>query len=82
LELRHPGGWSGPVDLGVLFERYSDRATIKEIGDLQMYGGLEVHTLRNRVLPPELTNIDGIVQRQAIYDLLQIYTAASPASRS
>ena len=77
LELRHPDGWTGPVDLGVLFERNSDRATIKEIGDLQMYGGLEVHTLRNRSLPPELMNIDGIVQRQAIYDLLQIYTASS-----
>ncbi len=77
LELRHPGGWKGPVDLGVLFERYSDRATIKEIGDLQMHGGLEEHTLRNRLLPPELANIDGIVQRQAIYDLLQIYTAPS-----
>ena len=77
LELRHPGGWTGPADLGVLFERYSDRATIKEIGDLEMHGGLEVHTLRNRFLPPELTNIDGIVQRQAIYDLLQIYTDSS-----
>jgi len=81
LEHRHPGGWTGPVDLGVLFERYSDHATIKEIGDLQMYGGLEVHTLRNRSLPPELASIDGKVQRQAIYDLLQIY-AASSAPRS
>lgn len=77
LELRHPGGWTAPVDLGVSLERYSDRATIKEIGDLRMYGGLEVHTLRNRVLPQELANIESTVQRQVIYDLLQIYSASS-----
>jgi hypothetical protein len=77
LELRHHSGWAGPVDLGVLFERYSDRATIKEIGDLQMYGGLEVHIVRNRVLPPELANIESTVQRRSIYDLLQIYTASA-----
>jgi hypothetical protein len=81
LELRHRSGWTGPVDLGVLFERYSDRATITEIGDLRMYGGLEVHTLRNRVLPPELATIESTVQRRVIYDLLQIYTVP-PATHS
>jgi hypothetical protein len=79
VELRHSNGWSGTADLGVLYERYSDRATIKEIGDLRLYGGLEVHTLRKRVLPPELMRVESSVERQTLYDLLQIYRASPPS---
>lgn len=77
LEVRHPGGWSGTVDLGVMFERNSDRAIIKEIGDLSMHGGLETHILGNRPLPAELSRLNATLPRQAIFDGLYIY----PGSR-
>ncbi len=79
VELRHDSGWSGAADLGVLYERYGDRATIKEIGDLRLYGGLEVHTLRKRVLPPALMRVESSMQRRTLYDLLQIYRASPPS---
>ena len=73
LEARHPSGWTGPVDLGVMFERNSDRAIIKEIGDLSTHGGLETHTIGARPLPPQLARVEAVVRRAEIYDLLQIY---------
>lgn len=72
LRVQHPNGWAGPVDLGVLFERTSDRANIKEIGDLHFCGGLETHMGNARPLPPELMRVNSSLERRAVYDLLQI----------
>jgi hypothetical protein len=73
LEVRHAGNWTGTVDLGVMFERNSDRAIIKEIGDLSTHGGLETHSLGNRQLPEEFSRINTTVPRQVIFDRLNIY---------
>jgi hypothetical protein len=81
LQVRHPRGWTAQVDLGIMFERNSDRAIIKEIGDLSTFGALETHSLGMRTLPPELARVDTTVRRQEVYDLLNIYKH-SQGSRS
>jgi hypothetical protein len=73
LVVRHANGWKGVADIGIQFEPNTDRAVIKEIGDLHPCGGLETHTLSERTLPVELSVPGSTVKRQWIYDLLQIY---------
>jgi hypothetical protein len=75
----HSIGWDGGVDIGVMFERNTDRAVIKEIGDLHLFGGLETHSLGARRLPADLSRPGAIVKRQSIYDQLQI-PCGSPAT--
>jgi hypothetical protein len=72
LTARHSNGWSGEVDLGIMFERNTDRALIKEVGDLHSFGGLETHSLGARTLPVDLGRPGNLVNRQSIYDQLQI----------
>jgi hypothetical protein len=78
LTARHNNGWEGRVDLGVMFERTADRALIKEIGDLQLFGGLETHSPGARMLPADLGCPGNFVNLQSIYDQLQI-PCGSPA---
>lgn len=79
---RHPNGWEGCVDLGVQFEQHGETAIIKEIGDLHLSGGLESHVLNNRRLPPELSIPGTTVNRQQIYNLLQIYQETEGSTHS
>jgi hypothetical protein len=74
LRLKHPKGWTGKVDLGVQFERCSNRAIIKEIGDLHPFGGLETHMGNSRHLPEELMRNGSSIERSRLYELLDIPT--------
>jgi len=72
LRVQHANGWTGSADLGLLYARCGTTAVIKEIGDLRDFGGLETHMADGRVLPQELMRVDGTIERQVVYDLLEI----------
>ncbi len=79
LHVRHPNGWTGSVDLGVLFERCRTTAIVKEIGDLRGYAGLTECSGAGRVLPPELMRRNGPLERHRLYELLDLPQGLSGA---
>lgn len=70
VRVQHPNGWSGPADLGILFERDGIHATVKEVGDLRLFGGLETRMGNDRILPPVLARANTSVERSVIADFL------------
>ena len=73
LLLQHPGGWTSETDLGLLRQRGSNLLTVKDVGDLQFHGGLEITEVHHRCLPPALARIGTTIEKSALFDLLQIH---------
>jgi hypothetical protein len=73
LLLQHPGGWTSRTDLGLLRERGTNLLTVKDMGDLNTHGGLEIIEVNSRSLPPALTRIGTTVEKSDLFDLLQIH---------
>ena len=83
--LEHSSRWQQKVDLGLIFPGpQRDRlkspqlqspviATIKQIGDLEGYGGLEVMEANGRKLPAEKICIDKEFSLNEFLDGLQLY---------
>jgi hypothetical protein len=75
-ELSHPGGWRQPVDVGLEVRHpgngESPRCIVRELGDLNGFGGLETIALVRRTLPPEFARLDGEYPLADFCDALQI----------
>ena len=73
VELQHPGGWNRMVDVGLAFQKDHATVLIKEIGDLQTHGGLEVVEVARRAVSTEHLRVNRVLPTKELFDLLQMY---------
>jgi hypothetical protein len=75
------GGWSGRVDLGLMYDPPHQRSgvkggsttlSIKEVGDLSLHGALEEVQANGRRIPSASIAVDSIMPASSIFDALQI----------
>jgi hypothetical protein len=75
---RHPNGWAHPVDIGLVFDPLLNKgaerstATIKDIGDLSMYGALQSFNGRARILRSDHLSVNQSMPLMEVLDLLQL----------
>jgi len=73
LLLHHPNGWTSETDLGLLRQRGTNLLTVKDVGDLNAHGALEITEVNGRSLPPALVRIGTTIEKSDLFDLLQIH---------
>lgn len=79
ITLQHPSGVAQTADLGLSIDPLKNRdsvplqVTIKDLGDLSMFGALETLDGRGRILRTDALTIDEVRPFKDVLDLLQIH---------